>query len=86
LNERFHAFSIDLRAQTVDMDIDNIRGWIDSHFPDVIQNHRPGHDASFISAEILEQNELLSSQLKGLFSPGCLASNKIQLKVTYFKT
>ena len=86
LNERFHAFSIDLRAQTVDMDIDNVRRWIDPHLPDVIQNHRTGHDAAFISAEVLQQNELLSSQLKEMFSAACLATNKIQLKVTNFES
>ena len=51
--------AIDFAAQTIDMDIDNVRVGLNPHAPDLIENHRAGDDPARIAAKILEQNKLL---------------------------
>src|SRR5208282_245790 len=60
---------VHLAAQTIDMDIHNIGCGINSHPPNVVQNHGASYHATFIPAKILQQRKLLWSQLQQGIAP-----------------
>src|ERR1700758_2310542 len=69
VNQRSWGVMIDFAAQTIDMNIHNVGCRIDSHTPDMVQNHRPGDYSTFIAAKILQQRKLLWCQLQQVFAP-----------------
>src|SRR5579864_74218 len=68
-------------AQAVNVNIYHIRSRINSHSPHMVKDHRAGHNPSHIPAKILEQGELLRSQLQQLVTPPSLAPDQVQLQI-----
>src|SRR5206468_2747375 len=62
VNQRLIGVAVHLAAHAVDVNVHDVGSRIDPHLPYMIENHRAGHDASGIAAEILEQDEFLWSQ------------------------
>ncbi len=58
------GFAIHFIAQAVDVHIHNIRGGVDAHLPDVVEDHGAGDDAAGVAAEVFEQGELLLGELE----------------------
>src|ERR1035437_4889213 len=80
-NQRLLPLAVDLAAQPVDVNIDDVGIRLNAHAPDLIENHRASDDAARIAAEILQQDGLLGSQLQDFSRPGSLAAKQIQFKV-----
>src|SRR6516162_4784345 len=54
---------VDLAADAADIDVDNVGGWIEMQVPDVLQQHRAGHDATFVARQIFQKLEFARQQL-----------------------
>ncbi len=72
---------IDLAAKSIDVNIDDVGGGIETHAPDVIENHGSGDDASGVAAEILEQRKLLAGELQLALAAMSLAAYEIKFEV-----
>src|SRR5271154_1049710 len=55
--------SIYLPAQTVDVNIDNVRIRLNAHPPNLIEDHGPCNNPARVSAQIRQKSELLRSQI-----------------------
>src|ERR1700759_108498 len=64
--ERPLARAIYFRSQTVDVYVDDVGGWIKTHTPDMVEDHRASDDTARVAAQILEQRELLRRKLEQL--------------------
>src|SRR5689334_20481428 len=69
MDQRIGLLAIDLATQASDIDVDNIRRGIEMQIPDVLQQHRAGHDAAFVAHQILQQLEFPGKQEKVLAAP-----------------
>src|ERR1017187_6994110 len=65
-NQRLLPVTIDLAAQSIDMNIHNIGVRLDTHAPYFIENHRARHNAARIATEIFQQDKLLGRELQEL--------------------
>src|SRR5581483_383797 len=81
VNQRPNIGRIDLVPQPVNMHVDNISCGIDSHFPDMIEDHGASHDPPFIADKILQQGEFLRRELKLLIATPSFAADKIQTQI-----
>src|SRR5580658_4867974 len=59
LDQRITTFCIHLAAQTVNMDINNIRVRLKSHSPHLREKHRSSNNTPSVPAEIREKHEFL---------------------------
>ena len=80
-NQRLLPLAIDLAAQSIDVNIHNVRVWLDAHAPDLIENHGTSDNSARVAAEILQQNKFLRRELQDLPGPSCLAAKQVQLKI-----
>ncbi len=81
VDQRSRRVMVNLTAQTINMDVDDVGGGIDPHPPDVVQNHGASHHPTFISAKIFQQRKLLRSQLQQVLAPSCFATYEIELQI-----
>src|SRR5215471_12605790 len=81
LDEWLRAIPIDFAAQTIDVHVDDIRRRIDSHAPDMIENHRSSHNSALVSTEVFQKYEFLRRELKRLIAFPRLTADQIELKV-----
>ena len=85
MNQGPQRCMIHFTAQAVNVNVHNIRRRINSHSPHVVKDHSASHHASRVSAEILEQGELLRSQLQQLIASPSLTPDEVQLQVRRLK-
>src|ERR1700677_1366736 len=81
VDQRSRRVMVNLTPQTIDMDVDHVGGGIDSHPPDVVQNHGASHHSAFISTKIFQQRKLLWSQLQQVLAPSCFATYEVKLQI-----
>jgi hypothetical protein len=81
VNQRSPGVMIHFAAQTINVNIDDVRRGVNSHLPDMIQNHSPGHDSAFVPAKIFQQRKLLWAQLEQVFAPSRFTADQIKLQV-----
>src|SRR5271165_6686006 len=74
---------VNLPPQPVDVHIHNVGVRLDSHAPNLIENHGSGNDPARIPAQILQQNELLRSQIQYLSAPRGLAPQQIEFEIEH---
>src|SRR5690348_11440707 len=72
VQERLLEPFVKLAAEPADMDVDDVRPWIEVIVPDLFEEHGTGDDAPFVAGEIFEQQifaglqvELLAGALHG---------------------
>jgi hypothetical protein len=63
------------------MNINHIGRGVNPHLPDMIQNHGPGYDATFIPTKIFQQRKLLWRQLQQVFASSRFTAYQIKLQV-----
>jgi len=63
------------------MDINHVRGGINSRLPHVIQNHCSSDYASGITAQVFQKNEFLWSKAQGLTVSRSFPTDKVQLQI-----
>src|SRR5215472_14410373 len=78
LNELLAATSIDLVAQIVHVDIDDVRKCVKVLVPHMLGDHRSGEDAARVSHQIFEQRIFLESQVDPLPSPNYFTGRRIE--------
>src|SRR5215471_8115990 len=81
LDERFSAVPVDFAAQAIDVHVDDVRRGIDSHAPDMIENHRSSHNAALVSTEVFQKYEFLRRELKRLIAFPRFTADQIELKI-----
>jgi hypothetical protein len=86
VNQRSRGVMIHFAAQTINVNIDDIGCGVNPHLPDMVQNHGPGHDSTFVPAKIFEQRKLLWSQLQKVITTSCFTTYQIKLQVSSLKT
>src|SRR5882757_10249022 len=62
MDQRIGLLVVDLAAHPPDIDIDDVGRGIEMKIPDVLEQHRPRHDAAFVAYQILQQLELPRKQ------------------------
>ena len=75
------AFAVYFITQTVDLDIDNVSGGIDSHTPDAVQDHRAGDHPASVTHQVLQKRELLRCELQQFTASSRFAANQIEFQV-----
>jgi hypothetical protein len=65
-NERRLTFAVYLAAKTIDVHIYDVGVRVDTHPPNLIENHRASDDTAWVATEILEESELLGCEAKSL--------------------
>src|ERR1035438_2944215 len=79
MNQRSRGGMIHFAAKAVDMDIHYVGSGINPHLPDMIQDHGPGYNPSFIAAKIFQQRKFLRGQLQQMIAPSCFPAYQIEL-------
>ena len=79
MNQGSRGVMIHFAAKAVDMDIHYVGRGINPHLPDMIQDHGPGHNSTFVAAKIFQQGKLLRSQLQQVIAPPRLTTYQIEL-------
>src|SRR5882757_3319271 len=69
MDQRIGLLAIDLATHAPDIDVDDIGRGIEMQIPDVLQQHRPGHDAAFVANQILQKLEFPGKQKNVLAVP-----------------
>src|ERR1035438_4305900 len=54
VNQRSRGVMIHFAAQTINVNIDDVGCGVNPHLPDMVQNHGPGHDSTFVAAKIFQ--------------------------------
>ena len=54
MNQRSGRVMIYLATETINVNIDHIGCGVNSHFPDMIQNHGSGHNPPLIAAKVFQ--------------------------------
>src|SRR5262252_7148577 len=62
MDQRISLLAVHLAAQASDIDVNDIRRWIEMKIPDVLQQHPPRHDAVFVAHQIFQKLEFLGSK------------------------
>src|SRR3981081_1779830 len=55
MDQRIVLLAVEFATHPPDIDVDDIGRGIEMQVPDVLQQHRPGHDAAFVAHQILQQ-------------------------------
>src|SRR5882762_11467595 len=58
MDQRISLLAVDLAAHAPDIDVDDVGRGIEMKVPDMLQQHRPGHDAALVADQIFQQLEL----------------------------
>jgi hypothetical protein len=49
MDKRVGLMPINLAAYAPDVDVYNVRRWVEMKIPDVLQQHRPGYDPALVA-------------------------------------
>src|SRR5579862_2168012 len=69
MNQRSRSVVIYFAAQPINVNINHVGCGVKPHLPDMIQNHGPRYDATFVPAKVFQQGKLLWSQLQQVLAP-----------------
>jgi hypothetical protein len=69
MDQRIGLLAVDLATHAPDIDVDDIRGGIEMKVPDVLQQHGPGYDTTFVANQILEKLKLAGKKHNILATP-----------------
>src|SRR5882724_5299934 len=69
MDQRIGLLAVDLATDASDIDVDDIRRGIEMKVPDVLQQHGPGYDATFVANQILEKLKLPGEKHNILAAP-----------------
>src|ERR1700684_4721829 len=81
MNQWSRTIVIHFATQPINVNINYVGRGVDPHLPDMVQNHGPRHDATFVAAKIFQQGELLWGQLQQVLAPPRLTTYQIKLQV-----
>ena len=76
---------VNLASQSIDVNVHHVGGWIKSHMPDMVEDHRPSDYTTRVPAKVFQESELLRGQLEYAIAPLCFAPNEIKLKIGNFQ-
>src|SRR5205085_4815036 len=79
------GLAIHLAAQPVNMNVDDVRGWVDPHPPHMVQDHATRDHASGVSAKIFQQREFLRRELKYFVPATRFTTNQVQAEIARFE-
>src|SRR5437879_4153580 len=69
MDQRIGLLAVDLATHAPDIDVDDICGGIEMKVPDVLQQHGPGYDATFVAHQILKELKLPGKKHNILATP-----------------
>src|ERR1700690_1533157 len=82
VNQRSRGVMIHLAAQTINVNIDNVGCGVNPHLPDMVENHGPGDNSTFVPAKIFQQRKLLRSQLQQVIASPCFTTCQVKLQIS----
>ena len=85
VNQRPAIFAVNLAAQTIDMNVHNVGAGVNTHAPNVVQDHRASNNPACVAAKILQQRELLRGELEHVVAPACFAPYQVELEIRSFE-
>jgi hypothetical protein len=71
-----------LASQAIDVDVHHVRRGINSHAPNVVQNHRASNHSAGISTKIFQEGKLLWSQLQHMAAAAGFMTYQVELQVS----
>src|SRR5271154_3593450 len=78
-DEASRARRVELAPQIADLHVDDIRLRHKVEIPNILEQHRPGHDLAWSAHEIFEQGEFPRQQINRLAVPPDAPLNEIHL-------
>jgi hypothetical protein len=63
LDQRLTADRVDFASQSVNVNIDHVRVWLNPHAPDLLQKHGTSYNSTGVPTEVLKKHELLRTQV-----------------------
>src|SRR6185369_9434157 len=81
MNQLYRCITVDLLAQVVYIDVDNVCKAVESVIPYMICDHRPGQNLVRITHEVFEQTVLFGGQVYLLVASPYLVSDRVNLQV-----
>src|SRR5215510_4666137 len=81
MDERVSLLVIDLATDTPDIDIDDVGRRVKMKIPNVLQQHRPRDDPTFIANQVLKQLEFAGKQTDIPATPAGGSRYEIQLEI-----
>src|SRR5262249_55061400 len=82
MNERIGLPVVDLAADAPDIDVDDVGRGIEMQIPDVLQQHRAGHDLALVANEIFEDLEFPRQQLDVAAAAGHGSQHEVHSEIT----
>src|ERR1700722_14079082 len=79
-NEASRARGVELASQIADLDVDDICLRHEVEIPNILEQHRPGHDLAWSAHEIFEQGEFPRQQINRLAVAPDAPFNEIHLQ------
>src|SRR3984957_8198464 len=80
-NEASRARGVELASQIADLDVDDIGLRHEVEIPDILEQHRPGHDLARTAHEIFKQGEFSRQEVNRLAVPPGAPFNEIHLQM-----
>src|SRR5689334_24296402 len=81
VEELFLEPVVDLRAEMIDVDVDDVRAGVEIVIPDVLGDERAGEDPVDVPHEVLEEGVLLPGELDLLLATARLVRDGVELEV-----
>src|SRR6185436_17233404 len=81
VDQRLGERLVDLRAQTSDVDVDDVRASVEVHVPHLLGDQRPRQDVARVAREQREEQELLRRQVQSMPCPRGAVPDEIDLEV-----
>src|SRR5437773_1811928 len=69
MDQRISLLVVNLAPDAPDIDVDDVRRGIEMKVPDVLQQHRPGHHATLVANQVLQQLEFAGKERDILAAP-----------------
>src|SRR6516164_4522356 len=81
VDQRISLLFVDLPAQASNVDVNDVRRWIEVKIPDVLQQHCPGYDPPLVAYEIFEELELPGKKRDLLAMPTGGTGDQVDRKI-----
>src|SRR6516164_5049004 len=81
VDQRIGLLLVDLPAHASDIDINDVRRWIEMKIPDMLQQHRPGYDPPLVAHEVFQELELPWKKQDFLAMPAGRPRDQVDRKI-----
>src|SRR5262249_30582657 len=82
MNERISLLAVDLSPDTSDIDVDDVGRRVKMQIPYMLQQHRAGHNVTFVANQILEDLKFPRQQVDVPAATAHGSRHEVEFKIT----